>query len=128
MAEFTRKEDAMYNIPQRFADTNLKKCPLCGEKKPKWLVKEQWKLLGKDYYFKCPACGSILKASQDDVTGLSFTTKTFAGQMKKLRGKENRVIYLTIEKIDLSVKTRENMVLEGEELSLDELMNLGLEE
>ena len=32
MAEFTRKEDAMYNIPQRFADTNLKKCPFCGEK------------------------------------------------------------------------------------------------
>lgn len=128
MAEFTRKEDAMYNIPQRFADTNLKKCPLCGEKKPKWLVKEQWKLLGKDYYFKCPACGSILKASQDDVTGLSFTTKTFAGQMKKYKGKENRKVYITIDKIDLSVKTRENMVLEGEELSLDELINLGLEE
>lgn len=128
MAEFTRKEDAMYNIPQRFADTNLKNCPLCGEIKPKWLVKEQWKLLGKDYYFKCPSCGSILKAAQEDVTGLSFTTKTFAGQMKKFKGKENRTIYLTIEKIDRSVKTGENMVLEGEEFPLEELLQLGLEE
>ena len=104
----------------------LKYCPLCGEKEPKWLLKEEWKLLGKQYHFKCPACGSILQVSQDDVTGLSFTTNTLAGQMKKYKGKDNKKVYVTVEKISLAVRTPENMALEGAEATLEELMEKGM--
>lgn len=128
MANFIREENTMYSIPQTFADKNFHRCPFCKGMHPKWLVKEEWKLLGKNYFFKCPSCGSILKVSQDDVTGLSFTTTSFSGKLKKSKGKENRQIYVTIEKIGLSVKTHENALLDGEELTLQELNNLMLKE
>lgn len=125
---YTRDENAMSNIPQDFADRNFKKCPFCKAEEPKWMVREEWKLLGKNYYFKCPSCESILRASQDDVTGLSFTTKSFAGQMKKYKGKESRTVYITVEKIDYKVRTVENMVLEGAEIPLEELVKIAEKE
>ena len=124
MAGFERNENTMYSVPLRFADLKLKRCPLCGEEKPKWLVKEEWKLLTKDYHFLCPQCGSILKVSQDDVTGLSFTTITLVGKLKKYRGKDLRRIYVTVEKVALSVRTPERAALEGAELTVEELMEI----
>lgn len=123
MADFKRNENTMYSIPQRFADEKIGRCPFCKCDKPRWLVKEEWKLLGKNYHFKCPHCGSILMASQEDVTGLSFTTKSFAGQMKKYKGKDNKTIYVKIVNIGLSVKTPDNIILQGEEMALEELKN-----
>lgn len=120
MGNFTR-EESMYSIPQTFADKNLKRCPFCKTWEPEWLVRDEWKLLGRNYHFKCPHCGSILMASQADVTGLSFTTNSFQGQWKKYKGKESREIYFTIEKIDLSVKNEKNMIYEGAEVTLREL-------
>lgn len=121
MADFKREDQTMYSIPQRFAEQHFKRCPFCRMEEPGWLVKEEWKLMGKNYYFKCPNCNSILKVAQDDVTGLSFTTASFSGKRKKSKGKDNRQIYVTVEKIDLRVKTQQNALLEGAEFSLDEL-------
>lgn len=121
MAGFERNENTLYSVPLRFADLKMKRCPLCGTRQPKWLVKEEWKILGKIYHFMCPECRSILKVSQDDVTGMSFTTATMSGQLKKYKGKDNKKIYVTVEKIGLQARTPENVRLEGVEASLEEL-------
>lgn len=120
MGTFKRKE-SIYDIPRVFADEKIKRCAFCKTWEPKWLVREEWKLSGRNYYFKCPQCESILRTSEADVTGLSFTTKTFQGQWKKYKGKDLRRIYFTIEKIGLSVKTPENMIYEGAEVTLSQL-------
>lgn len=121
MAGFERKENALYSIPMRFAELKMKRCPICGEAEPKWLVKEDWKVLGKIYHFMCPQCRSVLRVSQNDVTGMSFTTATMAGQLKKYKGKDNKKIYATVEKIGPQARTPENVQLEGMEASLEEL-------
>lgn len=121
MAGFERNENTLYSIPLRFAELKMKRCPLCGAEKPEWLVKEEWKILGKIYHFMCPQCRSVLKVSQNDVTGLSFTTATMAGQLKKYKGKDNKKVYVTVEKIGLQARTPENLRLEGAEASLEEL-------
>ena len=46
--EYTRKEDAVYDIYQRFADKDIGECPFCQNKEPKWLYREEWKLLGNN--------------------------------------------------------------------------------
>lgn len=125
---FKRETDTMYSIPQRFADTKLIRCPFCGTEKPLWESREQWRLTGKDYFFRCPDCGSILKVGQEDVTGMSFTTTSFAGRQKKRAGKENGTVYIRVEKIGLAVKTQKNALLLGEEFPLEELMALKKEE
>lgn len=119
---FKREKDAMYSIPQRFADTKLVRCPFCKSEKPLWESREQWRLTGKDYFFRCPECGSILKVGQEDVTGISFTTASFAGRQKKRAGKDSRTIYIRVEKIGLEVKTQKNALLLGEEIPLEQLM------
>ena len=50
MAGFERNENTLYSVPLRFAEVKLRSCPLCGQEQPKWLVKEEWKLLGKQYH------------------------------------------------------------------------------
>lgn len=124
MAGFERNENTLYSVPLRFAEVKLRSCPLCGQEQPKWLVKEEWKLLGKQYHFMCPQCGSILRVSQDDVTGFSFTTATLSGQLKKYKGKDNKKIYITVEKIGLQVRTPENAGIEGAEVPIEELQEV----
>ena len=126
MAEgYERKEGAMCNIPQDFADKKIGKCPFCGTQEPKWLVKEEWKFFySNNYYFKCPACETELMVSKDDVTGLGYTTASPAGKRKKKDGKIMNQPYVTVVKIGLSAKTHENMILQGEELPLVQLKNV----
>ncbi len=124
MAGFTKADSSAYSIPGSFAKKNLKKCPFCGQENPEWLVREEWKLLGSYYHFKCPSCGSVLRAAKDDVTGMSFTTHTFAGQMKKYKGKENKVIYIQVEKVSFDKEYERFRYLNGQELTLDELKKL----
>ena len=96
-------------------------CPFCKTEEPKWLTREEWKLFGNNYYFKCPHCQSELMATKDDVTGLSYTTASPSGKKKKKAGKILNQPYITIVKIGLSAKTQENMLLQGEELTIPEL-------
>lgn len=124
MAGFVEADRGTYSIPGSFAQKNLKKCPFCSQENPKWLIREEWKLLGSYYHFKCSSCGSILRADKDDVTGMSFTTHTFAGQMKKYKGKENKVIYVQVEKLNLDERYKKFRYLIGQELTLAELGEL----
>lgn len=120
--EYTREEGAMCNIPQDFADKKIGSCPFCGEEHPRWLVKEEWKVIGSNnYYFKCPECESELMVPKDDVTGMSFTKNTCSGKQKMKAGKIMNMPYVTIIKIGLSAKTSENMLLKDEEIPLDQL-------
>ena len=128
MGNFKRDTGSMYDIPQRFADTTFRICPFCKEQEPKWLTRDEWKLLDREYYFKCPVCGSIMKAAQSDVTGLSFTTASMAGQFKKFKGKENRTVYIKVEKVGLSVRNEKNCSIEGAEVPLTELVNMAMQE
>ncbi len=123
-SEYTRRENAMCDIPQEFADQRIGQCPFCKTAEPKWLVKEEWKLLTSNYYFKCPVCESELMATKDDVTGLSLTTASAQGKKKKKAGKDVNQPYLNIIKIGLKVKTPENVILQGEEVTIPQLREL----
>lgn len=120
--EYTRKEGAMCNIPQDFADKKIGSCPFCRTENPGWLTKEEWKLVGSNnYYFKCPHCESEFMVPKDDVTGLSFTKNSYSGKQKAKTGKILNVPYVTVVKIGLGVKTQQNMILKDEEIPLPEL-------
>lgn len=124
MAGFIKEGSSAYGIPGFFAEKKLRRCPVCGAESPEWLIREEWKLLGSFYHFHCPSCGSILRVAKDDVTGMSFTTHTFAGQMKKYKGKENKVVYIQVEKVSLDKEYERYRYLNGQELTLDELKKL----
>ncbi len=125
MAEgYVRKNESLYDIPQQFADRQIGECPFCKTKEPKWLTREQWKLMGNDYYFKCPVCGSEFMATKDDVTGLSFSKASRSGKKKAAAGKIMNAVYITVLKIGIDVKTHENALLQGEELPLEKLKEI----
>ena len=123
-AEYTREENAFCNIPQDFADKKIGACPFCKVEEPKWLVKEEWKLFGNNYYFKCPHCETEFMATKDDITGLALTTASPAGKKKQKAGKIVNEPYLTVVKIGLKAKTHENILLQGEELTIPQLKEL----
>lgn len=125
MAEtYTRDESSKCNIPQDFADKKIGKCPFCKTEEPKWLVREEWKLFGNNYYFKCPHCETELMSTKDDVTGMSFSTATSSGKKKKNAGKIMNQPYVTIIKIGISAKTHENVLYQGEDMPLPQLKKL----
>lgn len=122
MAEYARDDSKKIDIPRDFADQKIGKCPFCKTEEPKWLYKEEWKLIGSNIsYFKCPHCESELKAISDDVSGLAFSPASPSGKKKMQAGKIQNAVYMTIEKIGLSVKTPQNMLWVGEELPLEQL-------
>lgn len=120
---FKDESKSMYSIPQRFADVNLKRCPICGAYPSKWLVASEQKLFFKYYKFKCIQCESILRISEADITGLSYTNKSFSGLYKQQKGKEGKKIYVLIEKVGVIIKNSNLRALRGEEFTLDELFS-----
>lgn len=123
-SEYTRNENAICDIPQDFADKRIGACPFCKTEEPKWLVKEEWKLFGNKYYFKCPHCETELMATKDDVTGMSLTVASASGKKKQKEGKIVNEPYLTVIRIGLSAKTHDNVLLQGEELTIPQLKEL----
>lgn len=122
MAEYTRDESRKIDIPRDFADKKIGMCPFCKVEEPKWLYKEEWKLIGSnDSYFKCPHCESELKIISDDVSGLAYSPISPSGKKKKAAGKIQNEPYVTVVKIGLSVKTPQNMLWVGEEMPLKQL-------
>jgi hypothetical protein len=120
--EYTRKEDAVYDIYQRFADKDIGECPFCQNKEPKWLYREEWKLLGNNsVYFKCPCCESELMVPKDDITGLSFSKASSSGKKKARQGKVMNEPYVTVIKIGFEYKNAKNMLLVGEEMTVSQL-------
>lgn len=123
-SEYTRRENAICDIPQDFADKRIGSCPFCKTEEPKWLVKEEWKLFGNNYYFKCPHCETELMSTKDDVTGMSLTAASASGKKKQKAGKIVNEPYLTVVKIGLAAKTHDNILLQGEELTIPQLKEL----
>ncbi len=120
--EYTRKENALYDIAQRFADKDIGQCPFCRCREPEWLYREEWKLFGNNsVYFKCPNCGSELMVPKDDITGLSFSKASASGKKKARLGKIMNQPYVTVIKIGFEYKNAKNMLLVGEEMTLSEL-------
>ena len=123
MPRFTRVDESRYVIPQRFADENFPACPLCGSREPLWNTASKYKKVMKYYLIKCSQCNSILSVSEADMTGLSYTTASVQGQLKKSSGKESRVNYVKIEEVGLELTDPAIVRLEKREMPIDELKN-----
>lgn len=121
-AGYARKENAVYDIYGRFADRDIGECPFCKNPEPKWLYREEWKLLGNNsVYFKCPRCESELMVPKDDITGLSFSKASSSGKKKARQGKVMNEPYVTVIKIGFEYKNAKNMLLVGEEMTVSQL-------
>ncbi|MDY6038475.1 MAG: hypothetical protein SPI74_05805 [Eubacterium sp.] len=105
-------------IPRDFSERKLKVCPICKQDVKEWQIASSWTVLDRLYEFTCPNCGSILIIGQNDITGLSYTAMTLCGQMKKMKNKEMREIYVKCKRVGKNVDKK---YLQGEEFILSEL-------
>lgn len=109
----------MYSIPKTFADKQLKYCPICGKENCQWEIEDEWVLFDRNYFYKCPTCKSVLQVTESDITGLSFTTHSFVGQMKSFKKKDNKSIYIKCKRIGNGLPKKK--YLQGDEFTIEEL-------
>lgn len=123
---FKRMEGFAGSVPQRFIDSKVPKCPMCGTDHPHWAIdmKMQMKLEGNLYLFKCEQCGCVLSSPVPDVTGMNNTVITTTGLLKRLGGKKNGVIYMKIQDVGTVQVTK---MYEGQEFTLEELNKMAEE-
>ena len=124
---FKRYNGFSGSIPQNFIDKTLINCPVCGGNHPHWSLKMEMTLdiEGNKYLFKCEQCGCILSGRVPDVTGFNKTPLTTTGFIKKLKGKDNNVMYMIIE----DAGTQSDMKkYEGKEMPLVNLTGLRFNE
>lgn len=124
---FQRHEGFSGSIPQRFIDTTLITCPICGSNNPHWSLdmKMTLDIEGNKYLFKCEQCGCILSGRVPEVVGINKTAITTTGFIKKMKGKRNDVIYMRIEDIG----TQTNMAnYIGIDMPLENLIKLRFNE
>ena len=105
-------------IPKDFSKKRLKICPICGEDVENWAIKSRWTLLDKMYDFTCPKCQSVLTIGESDITGLSYTSASICGQVKKMNNNEMREVYVKCKRI---AKETGKQYLQGDEFTLNEL-------
>ena len=124
---FKRHEGFTGSIPQKFIDKTLINCPICGNNNPHWSLDMKMTLdvEGNKYLFKCEQCGCILSGRVPDVTGFNKTPLTTTGLIKKMKGKKNNVIYMTIENIGTQTNMKKYI---GQEMPLQNLINLRFNE
>ncbi|MBO5454486.1 MAG: hypothetical protein J6A69_11100 [Clostridia bacterium] len=128
MFDFRRCDGFTGSIPQKFIDSNLPKCPMCGSTDPYWMLKDKMTFTEKRMLFRCDKCGCILSASQADFTGFSKSKVgllTTAGAMnailKKSSGKNVNTVYIKVEEVGSAQTTK---LYEGKEMPLEELQQL----
>ncbi len=123
---FKRMDGFAGSIPQRFIDSKVPKCPMCGTDHPHWAIdmKMQMKLEGNLYLFKCEQCGCVLSSPVPDVTGMNNTVITTTGLLKRLGGKKNGVIYMKVQDVGTVQVTK---MYEGQEFTLEELNKMAEE-
>ena len=116
---FRRMEGFIGSVPQKFIDTRVPKCPMCGTNNPHWSISQKMGFLKLNRYpFKCEQCSCILSATVADVTGFARTPLTSVGLAKALSGKKAGTIYMKIEDAGKAQTTK---IHEGKELSLEEI-------
>ena len=127
---FKRMEGFEGSVPQKFADQRIPKCPMCGTNNPHWSIDERMgKMFSFDpeenahkYLFKCEHCGCILRVPVTDVVGIGRSALlSWQGAAKKMRGKETRAIYVTIEDVGNAQTTQ---LYKEKELTLEEIIAL----
>jgi len=107
------------SIPQKFIDTRVPRCPMCGTTDPHWAIDQKMGFLTLNrYLFRCEQCGCILSATIADVTGFARTPISTIGFAKMLSGKKTKTIYMKVENAGRAQTTK---IHEGKELSLEKI-------
>lgn len=122
---FRRCDGFAGSIPQKFVNTSLPVCPLCGTDDPYWTLKDKMELTAHRVMFRCKHCGGVLSATQNDFNGTTkstaFAALTTEGAMnaliKKNQGKDVKTVYLRVEDVGECRTTDE---LLGKELPIEE--------
>ena len=117
---FKRMEGFSGSIPQKFIDTRVPKCPMCGTTNPHWSLDQIFGMVNR-YLFKCEQCECILSATMPDVTGVSRTPLSTFGLLKMASGKKVSTIYM---KIDHVGKMQTTNFHQGKEISLEEINDM----
>ncbi len=124
---FKRMEGFSGSIPQKFADTKIPKCPMCGTTNPHWSIDERMgKMMSFDpeenahkYLFKCEQCGCVLRVPVTDVVGMGRSALlSWQGLAKKVHGKQTSALYVTVEEVG---KMQTTELYKEKEMTLDEL-------
>ncbi len=87
-------------------------------------MKMQMKLEGNLYLFKCEQCDGVISSPVPDVTGFNNTALTTTGLIKRLSGKKNGVIYMTIRDTGNNEDWKSRV---GEEYTLEDLARMAAE-
>lgn len=128
--EFKRMDGFTGSVPQKFADTQIPKCPMCKTNNPHWALRQQrGKMMSLNpeenankYLLKCEQCGCILKVPVTDVVGVGRSALlSWQGVAKKMHGKDTKTIYVTIEDIGDIEKDASHL---GKEMSLEDINKL----
>lgn len=129
MFDFKRYDGFVGSVPQKFADTNFPKCPMCGTSEPYWKLKDKMEMMANRTMFLCDKCGCILSATTADLSGMSkskaaavFTTAGMLNAIgKKTSGKNVSTTYIKVEKVGNAQTTK---MYEGKEMPIEELQAL----
>lgn len=124
---FKRMEGFYGSIPQKFADNNIPKCPMCSSNNPHWsLDQRKGKLLSLDpeknankYLFKCELCECILQVPVIDVVGGGRSALiSWQGLARKVKGNDSKAIHITIEEVGI---VQPSNSYKGKMMTLEEL-------
>lgn len=124
---FQRMEGFVGSIPQKIADNQIPKCPMCGSNNPHWSIDERMgKLMSLDpeenahkYLFKCEQCECVLRVPVTDVAGVGRSALlSWQGVAKAMHGKKTSAIYVTVEEVG---KMQTTQLYKGKEMTLEEL-------
>jgi hypothetical protein len=117
--KFRRYDGFRGSVPQKFIDNRVPICPMCGSRNPHWLL-DVGRLfeyyLFASYSFQCEKCSCILTVPVVDVVEL-----TDDGEARSLSKKNIGLVRFKIVEVGKMQTTR---ILEGKEMSLDELNKL----
>jgi hypothetical protein len=127
--DFKRCDGFVGSIPQKFIDTKLPKCPMCGTEEPYWKLKDKIEMIDNRTMFLCDKCNAILSATTADLTGLSkskafalFTTGGLINAVgKKVNKKDITTTYVKVEEVGNAQTTK---MYEGKEFPIEELQAL----
>lgn len=127
---FKRMEGFSGSVPQKFADNQIPKCPMCGTDNPHWSIDERMgKMFSLDpeenahkYLFKCEQCNCILRVPVTDVVGVGRSALlSWQGVAKKMHGKQTNAIYVTVEDVGTAQTTQ---LYKEKEMTLEEINKL----
>lgn len=119
--DFKRYDGFTGSIPQKFFDSKLPKCPMCGTTEPYWTLKSKMGMTANRNLAKCDKCGAILSATVSETAGMDKTIITTTGLLKAISGKKNKITYVKVEDVGSAQVTK---IHEDKEYPLEELQEM----